>query len=81
MGSQRQQGIWRVFDKRYTPEDKPVHHMAFALKHENIDLLVSETMPYITDSLWLGEMNHIGRFPKIEADVEPLYLLFSEYPG
>ena len=30
----------------------------------NIDLLVSDLMPYITDSFWIGEMNHIGRFSK-----------------
>ena len=40
MGSQRQEGSWRVFDKRYAPEDSPVGHIVFALKHENIDLLV-----------------------------------------
>jgi hypothetical protein len=34
------------------------------LDAENIDLLVSELLPYITDSLWIGEMNHIGRFSK-----------------
>ena len=31
---------------------------------QNIDLLVSELIPYITDSFWIGEMNHIGRFSK-----------------
>lgn len=40
MGSQRQEGIWCVFDKRYAPEDSSIHDIAFALKHENIDLLV-----------------------------------------
>ena len=34
------------------------------LDAKNIDLLVSELMPYITDSFWIGEMNHIGRFSK-----------------
>jgi hypothetical protein len=31
---------------------------------QNIDLLVSDLMPYITDSFWIGEMNHISRFSK-----------------
>jgi hypothetical protein len=34
------------------------------LDAKNIDLLVSDLMPYITDSFWIGEMNHIGRFSK-----------------
>ena len=34
------------------------------LDAKNIDLLVSDLMPYITDSLWIGEMNYIGRFSK-----------------
>ena len=34
------------------------------LEAQNIDLLASDLMPYITDSFWIGEMNHIGRFSK-----------------
>jgi hypothetical protein len=34
------------------------------LDAKNIDSLVSDLMPHITDSLWIGEMNHIGRFSK-----------------
>lgn len=30
----------------------------------NIDLLVADLMPFITDSFWIGEMNHIGGFSK-----------------
>ncbi|MFQ5534912.1 MAG: Fic family protein [Sphingomonadales bacterium] len=40
MGSQRQEGPWCIFDKRYAPEDHPIDHIVFALKHENIDLLI-----------------------------------------
>jgi hypothetical protein len=39
------------------------------LDAKNIDLLVSDLMPFITDSFWIGEMNHIGRFSKY-ADVQ-----------
>jgi len=38
--SQRQEGLWRIFDKRYAPKDDPIDHIVFALKHENIDLLI-----------------------------------------
>ena len=39
-GSQREEGGWRVFDKRYHPGNQFAEHLAFALRHENIDLLI-----------------------------------------
>lgn len=39
-GSQRNKGGWTVFDKRYWPGDKITDHLAFALRHEPIDLLI-----------------------------------------
>jgi hypothetical protein len=39
-GSQRQEGFWRVFDKRYRPGDQITDHLSFALRHESIDLLI-----------------------------------------
>jgi len=36
MGSQRQEGSWSIFDKRYAPNDNPIDHIVFALKHENV---------------------------------------------
>src|SRR3990170_7228479 len=39
-GSQREEGIWRVFDKRYWPGDEIADHLTFALRHEDLDLLI-----------------------------------------
>ena len=39
-GSQREEGPWRIFDKRYQPGDQFTDHLAFALRHENLDLLI-----------------------------------------
>ena len=39
-GSQREEGIWRVFDKRYWPGDELADHLTFALRHEDLDLLL-----------------------------------------
>ncbi len=39
-GSQREEGGFRVFDKRYQPGDEVADHLTFALRHENIDLLI-----------------------------------------
>jgi DNA repair photolyase len=30
----------------------------------NIDNLISELQPYITNAIWIGKMNHLGRFGK-----------------
>jgi hypothetical protein len=39
-GSQREEGDWVVFDKRYWPGDTFADHLTFALRHERIDLLI-----------------------------------------
>jgi hypothetical protein len=39
-GSRRQEGAWTVFDKRYWPGDALTDHLTFALRHEDIDLLI-----------------------------------------
>jgi Fic/DOC family len=39
-GSHRKEGAWTVFDKRYWPGDTFAGHITFALRHEEIDLLV-----------------------------------------
>lgn len=39
-GSSREEGPWRVFDKRYWPGETFADHLTFGLRHEGIDLLV-----------------------------------------
>lgn len=39
-GSRRVEGGWQVFDKRYQISDNLASHLSFALRHEDIDLLV-----------------------------------------
>lgn len=39
-GTQKREGPWTVFDKRYWPGDTLADHLTFALRHENIDLLI-----------------------------------------
>lgn len=39
-GSQRVEGLWHVFDKRYRADGKVSSHLEFALRHEVVDLLV-----------------------------------------
>lgn len=39
-GSHRDEGEWRLFDKRYWPGEALSDHLNFALRHEDLDLLV-----------------------------------------
>ena len=39
-GGTKDQGGWKIFDKRYWPGETFGDHLTFALKHENFDLLV-----------------------------------------
>ncbi|WHP69593.1 Fic family protein [Phaeobacter inhibens] len=39
-GNKRGEGCWEVYDKRYRPDDTLEGHLNFALRHEDIDLLV-----------------------------------------
>lgn len=39
-GSRKESGGWVVFDKRYWPGEDFASHMGFALRHEDLDLLI-----------------------------------------
>jgi Fic/DOC family protein len=39
-GSRRNEGAWIVFDKRYWPGETLADHLTFAIRHEDIDLLI-----------------------------------------
>src|SRR6266478_8264911 len=39
-GSRRREQAWTVFDKRYWPGDTFADHLTFALRHEDLDLLI-----------------------------------------
>ncbi len=39
-GSRKEEGNWTVFDKRYWPGEDFAGHIGFALRHEDIDLLI-----------------------------------------
>jgi hypothetical protein len=39
-GSRREEGAWSIFDKRYWPGRTFADHLTFALRHEDMDLLI-----------------------------------------
>ena len=38
--SRREEGGWTVYDKRYWPGETLTDHLGFALRHEDLDLLI-----------------------------------------
>ena len=39
------------------------------LDSSNIDALIGELLPYVTHSIWVGKMNHLGRFGNVSDAV------------
>jgi len=48
-GTRRHEGKWEVYDKRFALEDTVTDHLSFALRHENIDLLVLKRLFDVLD--------------------------------
>jgi hypothetical protein len=57
-GSHREQGVWRVFDKRYWPGDSLADHLNFALRNERLDLLVLKRIFAVIDPSEIQELVH-----------------------
>jgi hypothetical protein len=49
-GSIREEGAWRVFDRRYWPGESFGDHLSFALRNENLDLLLLKRIFDAVDS-------------------------------
>src|SRR5882672_2962083 len=57
-GSFREEGGWKVFDRRYWPGTTLAGHLAFALRHEDLDLL---TLKRIFDAVPRREVQAMVR--------------------
>lgn len=57
-GSQRREGGWRVFDKRYKAGNDLTDHLTFALRHEHIDLLILKRTFDAVPATAIEEMLH-----------------------
>jgi hypothetical protein len=57
-GSNREEGGWTVFDKRYWPGEDFSDHLSFALRHEAIDLLI---LKRVFEAIPKGEVEAIVR--------------------
>ena len=59
-GSLREEGVWNVFDKRYWPGDDFQDQLGFALRHEDLDLLVLKQVYDAVSPETVATFVHLG---------------------
>lgn len=57
-GTRRTEKNWKIYDKRFSLEDTLADHLSFALRHENIDLLI---LKRLFDAVEPGTLSEIIR--------------------
>jgi Fic/DOC family len=77
-GNRRQEGAWLVFDKRYWPGDTFADHLTFALRHEDIDLLV---LKKIFDSVPPGKVEAFVRAAPTGIPARRAWFLYEALTG
>ena len=73
-GSRRKEGAWLVFDKRYWPGGAFADHLTFALRHEDIDLLL---LKRIFDAVPKGEVEAFVRAAPTGIPVRRAWFLYE----
>jgi hypothetical protein len=77
-GSRRQEGAWVVFDKRYWPGDSFADHLTFALRHEDIDLLI---LKRVFEAVPQAEIEELVRAVPTGVPVRRAWYLFEALTG
>ena len=77
-GSRRQDGPWTVFDRRYWPGEDFAGHLTFALRHEDVDLLV---LKRVFDAVPRAELETFVREAPTSAPVRRAWFLFEALTG
>ena len=77
-GSRRQQGPWAVFDKRYWPGTDFADHLTFALRHEDVDLLI---LKRVFETVPRSEIEALVRAAPTSAPVRRAWFLFEALTG
>src|SRR5262249_40787418 len=73
-GSRRKEGGWTVFDKRYWPGENFADHLLFALRHENLDLLI---LKRIFDAVPTAEFEALVRGEVTSMPVRRAWYLYE----
>jgi hypothetical protein len=77
-GSRRQDGAWVVFDKRYWPGEGFADHLTFALRHEDLDLLI---LKRVADAVPQAEVEALVRAAPTGIQVRRAWYLFETLTG
>lgn len=77
-GSRRQESVWNIFDKRYWPGDTFADQLTFALRHEDMDLLV---LKRIFDAVPKGEVEVFVRAAPTGIPARRAWFLYETLTG
>jgi hypothetical protein len=77
-GNRREEETWTLFDKRYWPGDSFADHLSFALRHEDIDLLV---LKRVFDAVPKAEVGNLIRAAPTGILVRRAWYLYETLTG
>src|SRR3990172_8088123 len=77
-GSRRAEGAWGVFDKRYWPGESFADHLTFALRHEDLDLLI---LKRTFEAVPQAEMEELVRTAPTSIPIRRAWYLFEALTG
>ena len=77
-GSQRGEGTWHVFDKRYWPGDTLADHLTFAFRHEDFDLLI---LKRIFDAVPADAIEELVRIAPTGISTRRIWYLYELLTG
>lgn len=77
-GSRRAEGTWVVFDKRYWPGESFADHLTFALRHEELDLLI---LKRVFEAVSQAEIEALVRTAPTGIPVRRAWYLFEVLTG
>ncbi len=77
-GSRRSEAVWTVYDKRYWPGDIVADHLSFALRHEEMDLLV---LKRIFEAVPPAEVEALVRKASTALPVRRAWYLYETLTG
>jgi hypothetical protein len=77
-GSHREEGAWTVFDKRYAPGNTFADHLTFALRHEDMDLLI---LKRVFEAVPQAEVEAIVRAAPTGITARRAWYLYEDLTG
>lgn len=77
-GSHRREDSWTIYDKRYWPGDLVTDHLGFALRYENIDLLI---LKRAFDTIDPGVLEELIRAAPTGTDTRRAWFFYETLTG